>query len=83
MSFRSIINLESFSGRAQPCESKQLSLKYTTQCIRFDRCKLKISISDLNRPSLKWIPTSFKDTDERICWGLYLMLRYFPKRNIE
>ena len=45
---------------------KKISFMYTTQCVPFDGCKLLIPISVLKGPSLKKIPTSLRDKEERI-----------------
>ena len=40
---------------------------YATQCVPFEECEFTIALSLENGPSRRYIPTSFKDKDERTC----------------
>ena len=44
---------------------------YVTQCVLPVGCKFTSPISILNGPSLKQIPTSFKDKDEKWLLNFY------------
>ena len=63
--FGFILYLDSLYDGPQPYLSKYTSFKYETLCVLFDECNLTTPTSLQTDPFRRYIPTSFKDKDEK------------------